>query len=143
MKANNRIKTEFIINTIISSILFIIGVLSIIGGTIAFSEIANETQDITDNALSLIFLGPFVLGIYIIVTIIIVLIGFIPLFTGLITGSLTYLARFRFSENGTVVTKGYKVLMTTVYIVHGVVIGTYGIGIFSVILSKSGYLFLR
>ena len=56
MKANNRIKTEFIINTIISSILFIIGVLSIIGGTIAFSEIANETQDITDNALSLIFL---------------------------------------------------------------------------------------
>ena len=56
MKANNRIKTEFIINTIISSVLFIIGVLSIIGGTIAFSEIANETQDITDNALSLIFL---------------------------------------------------------------------------------------
>ena len=135
MKANNRIKTEFIINTIISSVLFIIGVLSIIGGTIAFSEIANETQDITDNALSLIFLGPFVLGIYIIVTIIIVLIGFIPLFTGLITGSLTYLARFRFSENGTVVTKGYKILMTTVYVVHGVVIGTYGIGIFSTVLE--------
>lgn len=135
MKANNRIKTEFIINTVISSVLFIIGVLSIIGGTIAFSEIANETQDITDNALSLIFLGPFVLGIYIIVTIIIVLIGFIPLFTGLITGSLTYLARFRFSENGTVVTKGYKVLMTTVYIVHGVVIGTYGIGIFPAVLE--------
>lgn len=135
MKANNRIKTEFIINTIISSILFIIGVLSIIGGTIAFSEIANETQDITNNALSLIFLGPFVLGIYIIVTIIIVLIGFIPLFTGLITGSLTYLARFRFSENGTVVTKGYKILMTTVYVVHGVVIGTYGIGIFSAVLE--------
>ncbi|MBO6116151.1 MAG: hypothetical protein J6P14_03240 [Ruminococcus sp.] len=135
MKANNRIKTEFIINTIISSILFIIGVLSIIGGTIAFSEIANETQDITNNALSLIFLGPFVLGIYIIVTIIIVLIGFIPLFTGLITGSLTYLARFRFSENGTVVTKGYKILMTTVYVVHGVVIGTYGTGIFSAVLE--------
>ena len=134
MKNNStRITVEYIINTIISGITLLIGLAVIIGCIGLFGELGDALEEAVDNEYMRVFVAPFILIGYILLAIFVFFVGFVPLYTGVVTGALTHLARFRYSENGTLVTKGYKRLMRAVYIVYGVVLSTYGVGFVCII----------
>ncbi len=124
--SSTRITIEYIINMIISGIALIGGISVIFAGFGVFGELDEALEKTSESALAMIFAGPFIIVGYIIAAVAVFFIGFIPLFTGTASGLLTHIARFKYTENGTVVTKGYKILMTAVYIVYGVVLSIYG-----------------
>lgn len=89
-----------------------------------------------DNEYSSFFsllLLPFMLAMYIIVFGAMIIMGIIPASIGLIIGSLSSIARFIYTEHGTVATKPYKILMTASYIVTAVASALYIGGILSLI----------
>ena len=122
-----RIKIEFIINIILSAIEILGGIGVIFCCIQAFGEFGDEFDSSLDNPLLMIFALPLILLLYCVIAVIMFIIGIIPALMGVITGALTLLARFKFSEDGCTVTKPYKILMTTVYIVYSVAVTGYAV----------------
>ncbi|MBO7396130.1 MAG: hypothetical protein J6U16_08455 [Ruminococcus sp.] len=131
-----RINIDYVINIAIAALYAVGGLLCI--AVCAYFAAKLEGADILnwDNEYSTVFsllLLPFVIGIYIIVFGAMIIVGFIPASIGLVIGSLCSIARFAYTEHGTVATKPYKILMTTSYIVSAVATALYISGFLSLI----------
>lgn len=131
-----RINIDYVINIAIAALYAVGGLLCI--AVCAYFAAKLEGADILnwDNEYSTVFsllLLPFVIGIYIIVFGAMIIVGFIPASIGLVIGSLCSIARFSYTEHGTVATKPYKILMTTSYIVSAVATALYISGFLSLI----------
>ena len=136
-KTKLRINLEFGINLFFEIIGFIAGIWVMILCTGGLA-LANEgLEEIKDSSIAMIFLGPFLLIAYAAIIILGVILGVIPAFISFATGVLNSLARFRYTEHGTAVTKGYRVLMITVYIVYGVFTAVYGTGTLLVLIYST------
>lgn len=120
-----RIDVEYIINTVISAVMMLIGLVVTCfcgSGVIEMQQQFNDMAS-SDNGLVtvlFIFLGP-ILAIAIGLAIIILIVyGIAPILMGIATVSLSAYARFSCTEGGTVITTKYKALMTANYVVMGV-----------------------
>lgn len=117
-----RIDVEYIINTVISAVMILIGlgVTCFCGsGVIEMQQQFNDMAS-SDNGLVtvlFIFLGP-ILAIAIGLAIVILIVyGIVPILMGIATVYLSTYARFSCTEGGTVRTGKYKALMAVSLII--------------------------
>lgn len=134
-----RINVDYAINIAIAA-LYAVGGLVCIALCAYFAVKLDGGSDLLcwDNEYSTVFslfLLPFVIVIYILVFGAMIIVGFVPASIGLVIGSLCSVARFAYTEHGTVATKPYKILMTVSYIVSAVASALYFSGLVSIVAS--------
>ncbi|MDO4864416.1 MAG: hypothetical protein Q4A05_09630 [Ruminococcus sp.] len=121
-----RINIEYAVNAVISGLLTVAGLIVTVIGSCGIAELSAEmdktmgssTSDL-GTIINTLFVGPLI-GIAMgIVFILMIILGIIPAGVGIITASLSSVARFTYTEGGTTVTKGYKALMIANYCVMG------------------------
>ena len=124
-----RINIDFIINIISAIILVGIGISIIIGCIFGMTKLSDGIDMLSfdndyETVLSL-FIAPFLLVFYAVLFGISIIFGYVPVTIGLIISALSTIARFVHTENGTLITKPYKVLMTISNIITCSTFGTY------------------
>lgn len=132
-----RMNVDYAINIVVAAFCILTGLLVIGSGiyTCFFLGKGFELLDFDNEysrAFSFIIL-PFLIVIYIMLFGGIIVAGFIPTSIGVIIGALSSIARFSYTEHGTVVTKPYKTLMTTSYITSGATAALYLVGFILII----------